>query len=531
MQRIGRYEVKSELGPGAMGVVYRARDTDIGRIVALKVVHTANASAEDVAKYKQRFHREAQAAGRLSHPGIVTIHDIAEDEAGQPYIVMEFVEGRPLNLLLGPTAQVPLDRLLDIGIQVAQALDYAHRNGVIHRDIKPPNILVTPDGRAKLADFGIARLEGTDLTQEGTSLGTPSYMSPEQFRGGAIDGRSDIFSLGAVVYWMCTGKKPFPGETITITSFQVAYENPIPPTQAKTDLPRDLDEILTRCLAKNPANRYATCGDLAADLEAVRAARPLPMRLLAEPDTTASFPLPPRKTGPLRNEPVVEMSPADSDAETRVAVSSKDSAVPRLVSAPSRRSLPGMAWAAVAVVALMLAMVLASKWLVQRAPAGQPAAPAATAAVAAQPPSGAESSSGERGVADTARLNPAPSKSAAPAAFASLEVYCKHPFKQATLEVLVDGKPLLEAALEGKRRGLTLGITVSGEFDKKDLPVVAGRHTFHVRVTPKEGAVWSEKVSENLAEGEHDKLEITFKGGSDKDLGGRKLVVEWKPLQ
>ncbi|HTQ87851.1 MAG TPA: serine/threonine-protein kinase, partial [Candidatus Solibacter sp.] len=157
MQNIGRYEVIDELGRGAMGVVYRARDTQIGRIVALKMILTTNASPQEVERFKQRFQREAQAAGRLTHPGIVAVHDIAEDEYGQPYIVQEFVEGRQLNLLLGPATELPLDQLLDIGIQVAQALDYAHKNGVIHRDIKPPNILVTPDGRAKIADFGIAR--------------------------------------------------------------------------------------------------------------------------------------------------------------------------------------------------------------------------------------------------------------------------------------------------------------------------------------------------------------------------------------
>src|SRR5208282_2054460 len=321
MQTIGRYEIIEELGRGAMGVVYRARDTQIGRVVALKVVLTANASAQDIEKFKQRFNREAQAAGRLSHPGIVTIHDIAEDDSGQPYIVMEFVEGRPLNLLLGPTAQVPLERLLDIGIQVAQALDYAHKNGVVHRDIKPPNILVTPDGRVKIADFGIARLEGTELTLEGTSLGTPSYMSPEQFRGGAVDGRSDIFSLGAVLYWMFTGKKPFPGDTVTITSFQVAFENPVLPSLAKTGLPKDLDEILTRCLAKNPESRYATCADLAADLDAVRHGRPLPTRLTAKPDSTEPFPLPSRRIEPARPDATVPVPVSDPEAKTRVGIS------------------------------------------------------------------------------------------------------------------------------------------------------------------------------------------------------------------
>ena len=544
MQRIGRYEVISELGRGAMGVVYRARDTQIGRVVALKVIHTANASAQDIEKYKQRFKREAQAAGRLSHPGIVTVHDIAEDDAGHPYIVMEFVEGRPLNLLLGPTAQVPLERLLDIGIQVAQALDYAHKNGVVHRDIKPPNILVTPDGRAKIADFGIARLEGTDLTQEGTSLGTPSYMSPEQFRGGAIDGRSDLFSLGAVLYWMCTGKKPFPGDTVTIASFQVAYEHPVPPTEAKSGLPEELDEVLSRCLAKNPANRYATCGDLAADLEAVQAGRPLPTHLNPEVDRTEPFPLPSRK-----KQSAVEMSPEDSDAETRVAMPATDSAVPGRAPASQRRGMPRAAWV-VAFVTLLLALVVAGKWLAQRSPAGPPAPIVVSSgpAASASAKSGGENSARSAAPAERATSRPASgSKPAgaksAPAgenpaapgeksvASAILEVYCKHPFKQATLDVRVDGKPFLAVPLEGKRRGLTLGITTSGEFDKKDISIAAGQHTLQVRVSLKEGTpVWEGTASENFREAHHSKLEISSKSGSSNDPGGRKLVLALKSL-
>jgi len=396
MQKIGRYEIIEELGRGAMGVVYRARDTEIGRVVALKVILTANASPQDIQKYKQRFKREAQAAGRLSHPGIVTIHDIAEDETGQPYIVMEFVEGRPLNLLLGPTARLPLELLLDIGIQVAQALDFAHRNGVVHRDIKPPNILVTPDGHAKIADFGIARMQGTELTQEGTSLGTPSYMSPEQFRGGLIDGRSDIFSLGAVLYWMFTGQKPFPGDTVTITSFQIAFENPVLPSVAKTDLPKDLDDIVTRCLAKAPENRYASCGDLAADLDAVKSGRPLPVRTAAKKEGTEAFPLPARQIVPPRPDASVKVAPADPAGKTRVTMSTAEREAARLAavrkpSKPKRNPAilftgGGIALALILGVGLWIRMHRAVRES-QPPPAPAPsAAPVAAPAAATTPP-------------------------------------------------------------------------------------------------------------------------------------------------
>jgi serine/threonine protein kinase/cytoskeletal protein RodZ len=430
MQRFGRYEVIDELGRGAMGVVYRARDTEIGRTVAIKVILTANASPQDIAKYKQRFRREAQAAGRLSHPGIVTIHDIAEDDAGQPYIVMEYIEGKPLNVLLSPAAQVPFDRLLDLGIQVAQALDFAHQRGVVHRDIKPQNILVTQDGRAKIADFGIARMEGPELTQEGASIGTPSYMSPEQFRGGAIDGRTDIFSLGAVLYWMCTGQKPFPGDTVTITSFQVAFENPAPPSLAKVGLPKDLDEIISRCLAKNPSDRYATCGELATDLEAVKAGRPLPTWLGAPPDRTAHSPLPSPKVEPTRSGDTVEVqSRAVSAGQARGAIPTTPPG--RGLPAPTRKRNLTLLLAAAGVVVL-LALVAAGAWLWRRsqssptAPpetAGAPVAAPSAAAPAVNPPV-AENTSGAGATpqappSEAAASQPAPEIPAAESSAAS----------------------------------------------------------------------------------------------------------------
>jgi serine/threonine protein kinase len=578
-QRFGRYEVIDELGRGAMGVVYRARDTEIGRVVAIKVILTANASPQDIAKYKQRFRREAQAAGRLSHPGIVTIHDIAEDDAGQPYLVMEYIEGQPLNLLLSSGTQMPFLRLLDLGIQMAEALDFAHRSGVVHRDIKPQNILVTPGGRAKIADFGIARLEGTDLTQDGTSLGTPSFMSPEQFRGGTIDGRTDIFSLGAVLYWMFTGQKPFPGETVTITSFQVAFESPVPPSVAKSGLPKDLDAILSRCLAKTPEGRYATCGELAAELEAVKAGRRLDAPLGAPPDRTAHFPLPSRKSEP---SPTGNAGSVQSPAPAR-----KSNRTPLLVAAE---------------VVILLALGAVGAWLWRRAQSSPPApvaasvpapvvaAPPANPPAAENPPAEAatsQSPSGDAAPSTAAAENPAPenpsaenpapaavpkaktsrraapkatpapapaSEAAAPsqpapettspppptsepraappplAALTNLEISCKHPFKQGSLEIFVDGQPFLDASLEKKRRALTLGITAAGDLEKKDNAIAAGEHSIHVRVKAREGA-WEDTVSGSLAEGKASKLEITFEKGSDSDPGGRKMVLSLKPVQ
>lgn len=297
MERIGRYEVVAEVGRGSMGAVYKARDPQIGRTVAIKIILTANLSADALEQYKQRFVREAQAAGQMSHPGIVTIHDIAEDASGQPFLVMEFIEGIALDRLLVPGAErMPLERCLDIGIQVAEALEYAHRRGVVHRDVKPANILLTSDGRAKIADFGIAKLAGVQLTQTGQMMGTPAFMSPEQFSGGAVDARSDLFSLGAMLYWMATGEKPFGGESLTVVSFRVVYTEPIPATRVDPTLPRELEAVLSRCLAKNPNDRYASCRELAEDLKAVKEGRtiktqPVPVPAPMDQTVTTVAPL------------------------------------------------------------------------------------------------------------------------------------------------------------------------------------------------------------------------------------------------
>ena len=281
--RIGRYEIVEELGRGAMGAVYKARDPQIGRTVAIKVVLTANLNDAELNEYKQRFYREAQAAGQMSHPNIVTIHDIAEDAGGHPFLVMEFIEGTTLDRLLFPGSErLSLIHSLDIAIQVASALDYAHARGVIHRDIKPANILITNDGRAKLTDFGIAKLAGSQLTQVGQVMGTPAFMSPEQFTGAAVDARTDIFSLGAVLYWVLTGEKPFPGDSITAIIFKMLHSSPVPARQLNPTLPADVEPILARCLAKSPDERYQRAQELAAALETLKNLRPGPSDSLTD---------------------------------------------------------------------------------------------------------------------------------------------------------------------------------------------------------------------------------------------------------
>jgi serine/threonine-protein kinase len=253
---IGRYEVLDEIGQGAMGTVHRARDPLIERTVAIKVVPIAQLQQEG-ADAESRFLREAQSAGRLSHPNIVTIYDVGEAD-GLAYIAMEYLPGVTLRDIMnrGP---LPLDLALDTAAQMASALAFAHEHGVIHRDIKPANVVVTGrHGRVKLTDFGIAHLANSDRTQTGQMLGSPRYMSPEQAMGRDIDGRADIFSLGAVLYEMLTGHYAFDGESLATIVYRVIHDTP-PPRRAAAPWPAGLAEraagVHARQAAGKPARR------------------------------------------------------------------------------------------------------------------------------------------------------------------------------------------------------------------------------------------------------------------------------------
>lgn len=270
LHQLGRYEIVAELGRGAMGAVFRARDPKIDRTVAIKTISVPTSSSHDAEHYRQRFFREAQAAGRMSHPGIVTIYDVGEDEAaGTPFIVMECVEGNSLDRLVAasPAGKLPHDMALKLLRQIAEALDYAHKQEIVHRDIKPANIMVTTDGHPKIADFGIAKLAMTDTTLPGHVVGTPAYMSPEQLNGKVVDGRSDLFSLGVIAYWLLTGVKPFDGNTLTEICVQVVTKEPIPPSEVTSEFNLDFDYVLSRALAKDPAMRYQSGSEMALDLD------------------------------------------------------------------------------------------------------------------------------------------------------------------------------------------------------------------------------------------------------------------------
>jgi serine/threonine protein kinase len=276
-QKIGRYEIISEKGRGAMGAVYIARDPAMDRIVALKTIHSGALTGPLAQEYRDRFFRETHSAGALTHPGIVTVFDAGEQD-GVPYLVMEFIEGHNLAEAAKTGQRFTFERVCEIGQQIAEALAYAHTNGVIHRDIKPANILMTSKEkygieRPKITDFGIAKIGAAQITTAGQVLGTPAFMAPEQFTGAPIDGRTDLFSLGVILYWMATGEYAFPGETLTAVSYKVVHTEPVPPQKLNPAVPSAFDQIILRCLTKSPADRYATGEDLARELVALRAGR------------------------------------------------------------------------------------------------------------------------------------------------------------------------------------------------------------------------------------------------------------------
>ncbi len=272
-QKLGKYEVRRELGRGAMGVVYEGFDPGIARRVALKTVRKDQLEKDEALELLSRFRREAQAAGRLNHPNIVAIYEYGEDE-GTAFIAMEFVEGRELKDYFDHTERFPLAEVSRLMGELLGALEHAHGNGIVHRDIKPANIFLLKDGRLKVGDFGIARIESSNLTQAGSVLGTPAYMSPEQFMGQTVDGRSDLFSAGVLLYQFLTGEKPFTGQLTTIMH-KVLKEEPIAPSELNVQVPRPFDAVVRKALAKRPDERFQSAGEFARALQTAISSTPV----------------------------------------------------------------------------------------------------------------------------------------------------------------------------------------------------------------------------------------------------------------
>src|SRR3954470_8272531 len=259
--KLGKYEILRELGRGAMGVVYEAFDPSIERTVALKTIRRDQLEGDDAAEMITRFQREAKAAGRLNHPNIVAIYDFGEDK-DTTFIAMEVVIGRELKQHFSQDERFEMADITRIMGELLDALEYSHNFGVVHRDIKPANIIIRPNGQVKVADFGIARIESSQYTQAGSVLGTPAYMSPEQFMGQTVDRRSDIFSAGVVLYEFLTGERPFSGTATTIMH-KVLSVDPPPPSALNVQVPKPFDSVIAKAMAKRPDDRFKTAGEFA----------------------------------------------------------------------------------------------------------------------------------------------------------------------------------------------------------------------------------------------------------------------------
>src|SRR5262245_38670617 len=285
LTKAGRYEITGEIGRGAMGVVYRASDPFIGRMVAVKTLQISEqGTGLTREELLNRFQTEARAAGLLTHPNIVVVYDAGEEE-GLFFITMELVEGKSLQALLDAGQLFPLPRVLRIMEQACSALQFAHDRNIVHRDIKPANLMLTPDDTVKVTDFGTAKiLQFGTVNQTAHVVGTPSYMSPEQIKGKVVDGRSDIFSLGVVLYEMVTGEKPFPGQNITTVIYKIVNEEPTSPRDIDSSIHPGLNAIIMKSLAKEPAARYQSCRELFEDLRNYRS-------LSAPQDPSATVPL------------------------------------------------------------------------------------------------------------------------------------------------------------------------------------------------------------------------------------------------
>jgi serine/threonine-protein kinase len=307
-----------------MGVVYEAFDPVIGRKVALKTMLIEGLSAGEFQEYKARFQREGQAAGMLAHPNIVTVYDFGEDE-GVLYLAMEFLEGMSLQQIVEKQGVLAVETVIPIFEQVSSAIDHAHSHKIVHRDLKPANIMIMDTGLVKVTDFGIAKMMSTRMTQAGQIVATPNYMSPEQIQGQAVDGRSDIFSLGVILYELLTGAKPFEGQNVTTVIHKIVNENPIPPRELNPSIHSGLNYVVQKALAKNPDERFQTCRELTESLRNYRSLGGVARRF-----ATLAINVPPIQA--TRREPLQPLPP---DQESLRAARS----VKELPSPPPRKSI------------------------------------------------------------------------------------------------------------------------------------------------------------------------------------------------
>jgi len=457
-QTVGRFEIIEELGRGAMGVVYKARDPAIGRTVAIKMVALSQfLNEEQREEFKDRFFREARAAGALSHPNAVSIYDIDEHD-GVPFMAIEFIDGMSLSGLIESRGAVSCEDALSITRQVAGALANAHEAGIIHRDIKPDNILIDAKGRAVVTDFGVARMEQSNLTRTGEVLGTPFFMSPEQVLGESIDGRSDIFSLGVVLYLMLTGARPFAGDSISSVCYHIVHSDPAPFPRDK-GIPPAAAAILERMLAKKREDRFANADDVAAALDPLLpGTQPShPAVSSAMSGATTAMPSDGLRLDSAASRP---QPPAASQPQTGAQRSMPErSQTPAAPPPPEKKRSSAWLWVLIlcaipaAVVAVVLGVFLAAK-----------TAPAVKKKPAKRPPAAA-----------TNPETPPPATPSAATADARLRIVFECKLNSGRLVVFVDGEPLWD-------KPFTRGRGDKAARVEMDFPLAAGEHNIQIEV-------------------------------------------------
>ena len=506
-RQFGRYEILSELGRGAMGVVYKARDPQIDRLVALKTVSLWGQEPDEEKEFRLRFMNEAQAAGRLHHSGIVSVFDVGEDpENHDPYIVLEYVAGESLNRVLSLEKKLPLERALKLGEEIADALDYAHAQGVIHRDIKPANILITQDGRAKIADFGIAKLNLAHFTIPGRVVGTPAYMAPEQLSGEGVDGRSDLFSLGVILYAMVTGHSPFQGNSATTVCFKVANREPIAASALDMTLPPQLDAVISRAMAKDPKERYQRGSDFGDDL-----------RILQQSYNAGST-----TTSRLRTGTGTRSALTGKTSAMRPAAVPNVGAIQRVFGTGRVRDamLGGLALVLVAIV-LGQAKLFESPSKTDSSGSGAAQNTARSANVAAMKLL-AEDASAPPKVLQSVPVSATPVKKATPkishpapkaivVPFSTLELAVQHQFKDATLYVWVDDKLELTLPLHGAAQKKLVVFNGVRGVTSETLKVPAGKRMLRFRALSTDQTVdLSKTLSAEFVGGDTKSLAISF---------------------
>jgi serine/threonine protein kinase len=498
LKTLGRYEIQGEIGRGTMGVVYKALDPALGRAVALKTVHLAFSVPEsERAVYEKRFLSEAKIAAALSHPGIVVVHDVGRDPDSETlYIALEYLRGETLDALTAGGRPMDWREALRITAAVAEGLDHAHSHGVVHRDVKPANIMVLASGEPKIMDFGIAKVPTSQLTSAGEFFGTPSYMSPEQAEGEGVDARSDIFSLGCVLYLLLTGKRAFDGPNVPAILSRVSHKEPPPPSSLVPGLPAHVDKVVAHALAKPPGDRYPDARSLAEDIEDVRAGRP-PQHVQgwqppppAEGTLVASGPWPRRETEPLGVRPAAPATPTGS-ATSR-----------------ERRGVTLVAWVAGLAVLLGLVALL-------RAPSPGPDASGASPAPDRTPAAGEtpeSSSSSSRFLGLFKKKD------------AQLEVVVEHSLRSGSVKVWVDDDLVIEEKLRSQSVRRVLGKVLSRHGSvAKIVDVSPGEHDVKVRVEG-EGDAWSRQIQGTFESEKKRRLGVNLGGipGLRKDLS-----LEW----